>query len=155
MKLLLRNHCSNEFLPGCECTAVPVDPELAGLVARRADAFRLIRDRDDSLCAMRWWDARPLCVSPDEDLVARVAGDREATVEDWLERRGGWALLPELEIPDAAIADSDCARMVVRAAGEGVEVGWTCLVGDNEVRTAGVDAGDLLERIAERARHGT
>lgn len=155
MKLLLRNHCSNEFLPGCECTVVQVDQELLDLVARRAESFRQLRLEDTPLAGIRWWDGRPRCFSVDEAMAARITGDREAQIEDWLEERGGWALLPDLDVPDEILADTDCARMVACAGRLGVEVGWTCRVGSDEVWTDGVDVRDVLGRIAEGGDDGT
>ncbi len=53
MELQLRNHCSNEFLPGCEATAVEIDAALLASVRRRADAFRLIRV-EMRTCGFNW-----------------------------------------------------------------------------------------------------
>jgi hypothetical protein len=147
MKLLLRNHSSDEFLPGCEYTLVDLDPELMALIARRAETCRRIHQEDGSLTAIRYWDARPVCINSTAEIEQVVVGDEETSLEDLMDEQGGWTVLADLNPPDGDIVETDCQRMVLLVEGDEVEFGWVFLVGDVEVRTDAVKLSALLETM--------
>lgn len=148
MILLMRNHCSNEFLPGCEITVVEIDAGLLASIRRRADAFLKLKAEDASLSAVRWHDGGSACADATEALTTAVTGDPDADLADWLEERGGWAVVPDLDLPPGSLANIDCPRMVVTANGDEAEVGWVYRVGSDEVVTAGASVHELEERVA-------
>ena len=84
MKLLLQNHCSNEFLPGCDATVVDIDDGLVALAMKRAEAFRQLAKADPSLSAVRYWDDHPACINDGPALLA-AAGDPDRTLCELLE----------------------------------------------------------------------
>ncbi len=130
---------ANEFVPGCDYTVVRLDIALVALVAKRAAACRDVRSADGSLAELLYWDASPECVgSPDPE--------KAESIEDALERGGGWTLLDDAGLGSFEPAKVDCTRMAV-SAGDEPSVAWSCRVGSEPVRTIDVPLRGLGLRL--------
>ncbi len=149
MKLILQNHCDNEFLPGCEWTVVDLDPDLMGVIETRGKAFRQMKAKDDSLWQTRFWDWRPTCINAFEALDAVVPKDASMSFNEWIEDADGWVLVDALVIPDKEIVSTDLRTMTIGVDGKDIEVGWVCNLKDGPdiIRTAVVNFSQLRERI--------
>ena len=138
MILLMRNTV-NEFVPGCDYTAVKLDDALIDLVRRRAIACAAVRLADDSLAELRYWDASPQCI---ESLDPQV----EESVEDALVQGDGWAILDDNALGSFEEAKADCAHMVIVVSGSPA-LAWSYRVGSEPVRTGDVPLSDLAVRL--------
>ncbi len=138
MILLMRNHV-DEFVPGCDYTAVNMDSALVETITQRAASCRLMRVRDSSLAELRYWDASPRCIG---SLVPAM----EATIEEALERGGGWAVMGDGAISSFSEARADCTHMVIVACDSPI-LAWSYRIGSEPIRTVDVPLADLVARL--------
>jgi hypothetical protein len=138
MILLMRNHL-NEFVPGCDCTAVRLDEATIDAIRRRAIAAAAVRLADGSAAEVRYWDASATCVgSPDPAT--------EESVEGALGRGDGWAVIEDGALGAYGPAKADCTMMVI-AAGDPPSVAWAYRVGSEAIRTVDVPLDALRRRL--------
>jgi hypothetical protein len=137
MILLMRNY-TNEFVPGCEHTAVRLDAAPVDTIARRAKAAIRAREDDGSLAEVRYWDASPWCIgSPDPETAEAI---EEALGSD------GWAVLDDGALGSFEDADVDCTQMAI-SAGDAPSIAWSYRVGSEPIRTVDVPLKDLAARL--------
>jgi hypothetical protein len=138
MILLMKNQV-NEFVPGCDWTAVQVDRPLVEAIAARACLCRQWRKADGSLAELRFWDANPQCIeSPDPETA-------EAS-EDALNGGDGWAVLDDNALGTFEAAHADCTQMTI-SLGEESSVSWACRVGSEPIRTVDVPLAELGRKL--------
>jgi len=138
MILLMRNHV-NEFVPGCDYTAVKVDATLIEAITRRMETCRAILVADGSLAELRFWDASPQCTGS-------LDPETESVIEDELDRCGGWAVLDDSALGSFKGAHADCTHMVIVAC-DSPAVAWSYRIGSEPIRTVDVPLADLVARL--------
>ena len=137
--ILVMKNMVNEFVPGCDYTAVKVDAAIVDLLRRRAIACAAVRMADGSLAELRYWDAGPQCIGA-------LDPDVQESVEEDLNQVDGWAILDDDALGSFDAAHADCTQMVI-SAGASTSVSWSYRVGSEPVRTADVPLDGLRRRL--------
>lgn len=151
MMLILQNTISNEFLPGCEFTAVKVDVVLIGQLGRRMQAFHRMQVEDESLWQHRFLDFRPTCFNSFTGLNDAVTGHAGRPFEEWIEESEGWVLVDQLVVPGDRIVSTDCHQMTITDGDDDALFGWVYQLKDTSeiIRTAEISLRRMGDRLGD------
>jgi hypothetical protein len=112
MKLILRTHCTNEFLDGCSYALVDLTPTLARTVLRRREIFEANRRNDPDLNEIRYYngDADYFSALPTTD-------GTSDEIERRLAKKGFTQAPTDFCVDDELLERTECGQMVISTVG--------------------------------------